>query len=67
MDIGLHQRANRSIDGAVARQQRLAAECFRHHDDSKVTAAIPRASMADMAMTLIDDAQFLRVECSPEC
>ena len=60
MDVGLHQFAERCVDGPMARQRRESVE--RRADDAhtEMAAAVARAGMADVAMAFVLDIELER-------
>ena len=60
MNIGLHQIAQRRVDAAMARQQRLTGKRRRDDAHAEMPAAVARAGMANVQMTLVLDRQFAR-------
>ena len=62
MNVGLHQRAERSIYHPMARQSLNALEAIRDDSDDEVSSTIPSASMTSMSMTLVDDFKCVRAK-----
>jgi len=66
MDVGAHHVANGLVYETVPTYDRQAAESFRNHGDSEMSAAIRRARVAGVAVAVVDDLQVDRGERSPQ-
>ena len=62
MDLGSHRVVEGFVDQALALNRRQAFEPGRYHDGPEVSAAIFRASVTGVKMTLIDDVDVDRRE-----
>lgn len=62
MDVGLHQRAERSIDHPVALDGFFAGEVARANADVEVAAAIASTGMTGVTATVVDDLELVGLE-----
>ena len=76
VNVGLHQRTERSIDHAMAFNRSLACKATREDAHLKVSSAVARARMPRMAVTIVHDVELFGVErcfeptpnqCDPLC
>src|SRR5688572_20626986 len=62
MNVGLHQRAERSIDHPMALDGPFAGEMPRANPHVEVAATVARTGMARMATAVVDDLELIGLE-----
>src|SRR5688572_16178779 len=62
VDVGLHQRAQSSIDHAMALDGALAGKATRENAHLEMPAAVARPRVSDMATAVVDDLELFGVE-----
>jgi hypothetical protein len=62
MNVGLHQRAERSIDHPVALDGSLARKSTRENSHLEVAAPIARSCVSSMAAAIVDDLELFGLE-----
>jgi hypothetical protein len=62
MNVGLHQRAERSIDHPMALDGSLARKATRENPNLKMPAPIARSCMSSMATAIVYYLELLGVE-----
>ncbi len=60
VNVGLHQRAERSIDHPMSLQCLRAGESPGNDSNTKVTTAISRAGVSGVFVTVVDDLERFR-------